>query len=377
MRILVRSTQSLTELFLAFPFFVRLRDLFPGAKIDVAAPVHLQAAQFSGLVDEVFTFSQMSLDGVSWWQKIRALHESAAQLSTSTYDLGFALPSTLSSAYWLWRVGAKRRVGWAGDGRAAFLTDSLRDEAKESRHRSAHYLRLLAPFEKKDGAISSESFWPSLAENPLDRSASGYRTSFDPNKVWRENQGGAQPWSLGLPLKPGGYVVVAPWAEYETQCWPALQVRELMRRVLDETSLDVVIVGEPRDISRSRDVLSGWSDRVYDAVSKGNLSSYAPLFGSAAWVLSMDSAWAHLAAGVSGFVQVIWGGADPARMRPIGPAKIQLAVQPTECWPCERTICIRQSGEQLACLRETSVDVVWGEIQRGVEYSRARASALL
>jgi ADP-heptose:LPS heptosyltransferase len=374
-RILVRAPHTTSEHFLAYPFFVVLRERFPTAKITVVCPAHLKGLQFMACVDEVLTLPWIKDEG-SKWQRFRALLKSAAEVGKDHYDLGFVLPSSLSAAVWMKRVGVRRRVGWAGEGRQFFLSQAVSSSLLDSRHRGDHYLKLLsAALRREESQVpEAESFWSALPENPLDPRVAGWRERFWADHEWPSR---SQKKHNSIPDVTVPFMIMAPWGESETTAWPILFYRDLLRRILDQTSYSVVVIGSAADIAQSRELLAGWdTSRVVDALARAPLNEYASLFERADLVISSDSPWAHLSALCSPATQLIWGGADPSRVRPLGPGRVQLAVQPVECWPCDRRVCLQSGSKKLSCLKEVSVDTVWEEIQRGLEYVVTRNASV-
>lgn len=107
---------------------------------------------------------------------------------------------------------------------------------------------------------------------------------------------------LGVPVSHGGVAPGRPVVLHTTsnepkRQWSQRHWRVLMERVLDETDLDVVLVGSTADVSRIDDLRDGLGDRVRAAAGRP-LGELPELLASAAAFVGNDSGPAHLAGSI-------------------------------------------------------------------------------
>lgn len=122
-RILVRAPNPLGDAVMATPLFRCLRRNWPRAEVTVVAtPPAAEAYRGLDTVDRIVVFRRGESRGlVGTWRAARPLRK-------ERFDLALVCPNSHSSALHAWLAGAKRRVGWAYNGRGFLLTDPLGPE---------------------------------------------------------------------------------------------------------------------------------------------------------------------------------------------------------------------------------------------------------
>jgi len=131
--IIVRTPNWLGDTVMALPMLAALRAAEPGARITLAGRwATLLAGQ--GVADVALPYPR----------PLAARRRLARALAAERADVAVLLPSSLESALAAWRWRAPRRVGYATDGRALFLTDALPLPAPRL-HQMNEYAALLAP----------------------------------------------------------------------------------------------------------------------------------------------------------------------------------------------------------------------------------------
>lgn len=334
MKILVRAPNWVGDTILAYPFFHALRQAFPQARIGSVCADRVQDLQFRDLVDEVHALPA----ACGPWARLSTLERTARSLKRSgPWDLGLSLPNSISSAWLLYRTGAKRRRGYRAEGRGLLLNEGISWDPSPERHRAQVYLDLL-PAEARPSQPATE-FWSSHA--------------FDPSRAW--------PDVTALEPPPEPYWVVAPGSHASSRRWPSDHFAALAKRVAAETGWRGVVVGSPAESPLARE-LCAQAPGLEDWTGKGPVGSLWKLLRGSKLTVSNDSGLAHMASVCGSRVQVVWGGGDPRRTRPLGPAAVRITSNPVECWPCERNICPLPSPRTLQCLRGISPDRIWASI---------------
>jgi heptosyltransferase-2 len=356
-KILVRSPNWIGDQILAYPFFYYLRQGFPKAHITVACSPWVRSIQFKKLVNEVIVLPP-TLDD-RWFSRLDAIEKGADILRPSgPWDLGISLPNSFSAAWLLFRSSVKVRRGYSVDGRGFLLSDRVRWDKKNVLHRSEAYVRLLPRSCWPRKPVSE--FWGILPENDLDPGIPGVLPYFDAEKEWPD----AEPVD---PLETP-YWILAPGSTAESRRWPAERFAAFARRVYQETGWTGVIIGGPAEIPIANRLSEDPSLHLIDWAAKGAVTSYWKVFRHAQFSICNDSGLAHVASLCGSPVQVVWGAGNPNRTEPIGPGKVQVILNPVECWPCEKNACSQRVEKKLQCLKGIEDEAVWKEIKSGIQF---------
>jgi len=352
--ILVRCPNWIGDQILAYPFFYYLRKAYPQAHIAAVCVAWVKDLQFKTLVDEVHVLSRPGVPGL--WAKIENIEEEAKALKASRkWDWAITLPNSLSSAWMVHRAGATRKRGYRVDGRGLLLNEALDWDPSPERHRAQAYVDLL-PQEVRPSRNVKE-FWGVPPANELDLGIPGELEVFDAIAEWA-------PTEVIEPLDEP-YWVLAPGATADSRRWPLEYFIHLARQVVEETGWRGVIVGGPGEAVIAARLCDDRSLRLRDLTAQGPVSGLWKIFTGAKFTVCNESGLAHMAALCGSFTQIVCGAADPRRTRPIGPGRVQVAINPVECWPCERNTCSQEDEKKLQCLRGIKPDLIWGEIKRG------------
>ena len=359
-RILVRAPNWIGDQILAYPFFYALRKAYPDAHIASACVPWVQDLQFSKQVDEVLVLEQPERRE-SRLDRLQAVERSAAKIrALGPWDWGISLPNSFSAAWFLKRSGAKRRRGYLGDARGWLLTEKLDWDPSPGRHRAQAYLELLPKeLQLKTSALE---FWgtPPPDEDPLSEPIPGVMEKFPTLQEW-----GTQDRMVTRPSGP--YWVLAPGATAESRRWPLDRFASLAEKIIQETGWKGVVVGGTQEVSQAMDLCEKVGPQLIDMTAQGPIPVLSQLLEGARFTVCNESGFAHVAALHGCFTQIICGAANPIRTRPLGPGRVQVMVNPVDCWPCERNTCSQPMGNQFICLRGIEVEQVWQEIRRGLK----------
>ncbi|MBI3535642.1 MAG: glycosyltransferase family 9 protein, partial [Deltaproteobacteria bacterium] len=341
--ILVRSPNWIGDQVLSFPFFYHLRKLYPKAYITAVCVDWVQDIQFKDLVDEVFVLPRPYKN--TWpgkfIEKFEILENASRQLkSIRNYDLAIILPGSFSAAWLVFRAGAKKRIGYGGDGRSFLLNDKRYHKKHEKIHRAQAFLNLL------EGLVNFK------AENTFP----GEFSFFDPIKSWRNV----------VPLEPPvkNFWVLAPGSQATSRMWPAEYFLKLSMLIYEQTHIKGAIVGGENEVSIAAWLLKNGNNCFLDFTGCGSVTSYWKLFQYATFTVSNDSGLAHMSSLCGSRVYIVWGGGNPIHTRPLGPGLIYINSRSVDCWPCERNICSKKGTEELQCLKGIHPESVFNEIKK-------------
>ena len=142
MKILVRATNWLGDAVMSLPALRALRQsLHDDSEITVLARPSV-ASLYEGerSIDRV-----IPLTGAAGPRDWKLKWQLGALLRREKFDLAILLPNSFESAAIVWLSGARRRVGYARDGRGALLTDAVAvpRPGEIPRHERYYYLELL------------------------------------------------------------------------------------------------------------------------------------------------------------------------------------------------------------------------------------------
>jgi ADP-heptose:LPS heptosyltransferase len=183
-------------------------------------------------------------------------------------------------------VDAKRKIAARGDTSNAFgqktRANCWYDELIESADVSVHEAIRNREFLARLCGIEMTDPWPSMpAPEPRGRCTE---------------------------LSRGSYVVIAPGAPHRRKAWPPERFAELARRLANQTSLCVVLVGSLSELSQVNEVERHCSVRVLNLAGKLSFSDLLLLLKDARLIVTNDTAAAHLGAAFRVSTVCIAGG---------------------------------------------------------------------
>lgn len=374
MKILVRAPNWIGDQVLAFPFFYYLRKQYPKAHITSVCLPWVRDLQFRTLVDEVIVLKKPAQPKLL--DKIKVLEEAAAAArARGPYDLGISLPDSLSSAWFLFRSGVRKRRGYAADGRGLLLNEAI-PISKIRMHRAQSYVNLLPPTDQPRFGV--QEFWGVAPENDLDEPIPGELKTFDAARFWpltqlrdearAKHEAADRFESVHVPQCD--YWVLAPGATADSRRWPLEYFLALSRQIARETRWPCVIVGGPQEAPLAARLCRESDVHFIDLTARGAVPALAEVFKHAKFTVSNESGLAHVASLCGSMVQIVCGAADPRRTQPLGPGKVQVAVNPIDCWPCEKNVCLNPPERKIQCLKGIHPETVWEEIARGIGIDR-------
>lgn len=330
---------------MAYPFFHRLREVFPNAHIAAFCVPWVEHIQFRNLVDDVITASVPTRRGLR--AKVGSL-EAASRLARSLgpWDIAISLPNSLTAAWQIFRSGAADRWGYGGDGRSWLLTRQVADDG-QTRHRSDTFMRILP-----------EPLWPTEPASEFWRAPRDRPRFFPLEEAWGE-------WPA-LPTPEEPFWILAPGSIAESRRWPLERFAELARRIFAERGLRGVVVGGDGDLPLGQTLCADPRLGLVDCVARGPVPVLRRLFARASFTVANDSGLAHVAALCGSPVQVIWGAGNPRHTCPLGPGRVRMISTPIRCWPCERNTCQRTDGPAYECLDAIAPEMVWQQMWGGL-----------
>lgn len=291
-RVLVRLPNWLGDALMARPLLFGLRAALPGASVRCVGPAGpMELLRGDGAVDEL----------LAWPPAGQARGALLARVRSWRADLALVLPPSFSSAWFAWRAGARRRVGYRGEARCPLLSRALPRPVRGDRHVAEEYLALAA----EAGVEQALRVPPSLA----------------------------------VPGAAGGrYALLGPGAIYgPAKRWPAERFAEV-GRALAARGLEVKVAGTAAEYEACAGVASRVGAGAENLAGATDLAQLAALAAGAAVAVCNDSGLAHLCAAVGTPTVAVFGSTSSAWTAPLG-ARVRVVQRAPVCSPCFRRDC--------------------------------------
>ncbi len=164
--------------------------------------------------------------------------------------------------------------------------------------------------------------------------------------------------SLPVYPLPGPYIVLAPSASFSNKRWPVERFMDLGKKILNETTLHVVVLAGPDDkFCEAFNEIE--SDHFHNLQGKTSLKESMSVLANAQGCIGNDSGMNHIAEAYGVPCVTLFGPTDPRfGFAPHG-SKSQYISKEMFCKPCSttgKTPCYR---DRLYCMEEISVNEVF------------------
>lgn len=320
-RILVRAPNWLGDAVMSLPVLTGLTRLFPAARLTVLA-VPQVAPLFAGQpgVADIIPYPA----GQDKWRTLLSLR--------GRFEMALALPNSLASALDLWLSRTPSRLGYAADGRSAFLTTALRGRAGlRGLHQVFYYLGLL------------EAFGP-----VRDFSPPHVRLSEEEMAEGRERLSGGDS-DFG-----GPWIGLAPGASYgPAKRWPGERFAAVGDLFQNEYQARLVLLGGPDDQEAAAEVERRGRGRCLNMAGATTLRQALAILAHLGVLITNDSGLMHAAAALGTPVVAIFGSTDAAATGPFS-RRVAVIHHHLPCSPCLKRTCSRG----YACLLDITVSEV-------------------
>jgi len=323
-RILIVAPSWVGDAILSEPLVAVLREPLGEPIVEVlappwCAPVYARMRGIGHIVENPLGHGELGLG------RRRAL---AREIRARAYTHAFILPNSFKSALIPWFAGIPRRIGYAGEGRRALLTETRRLDRTTSPRLVDRFVALAVPM----GRLIPTPPAPVLVPNAANAAAAMRALKLSTHR----------------PI-----AIFCPGAEYgPAKRWPAEHFIALARRLLEE-GYAVWLLGSPNDQAAALPIAAAIPG-VRDLTGRTDLGTAIDLLSLASVVVSNDSGLMHAAAAVGRPLVALFGSSSPDYTPPLSPlaqiAKIDIA-----CSPCFQREC---PLGHFKCMRELDVEVV-------------------
>lgn len=323
--ILVVGPSWVGDMVMAQALFMRLRQRYPQAEIDVLAPGW--SLPILARMPEVRAGIELPLGHGEFGFAVR--RRIGLGLRDKNYAQAIVLPGSWKSALVPFFARIPRRSGYRREFRYGLLND-LRTLDKAVLPTTVQQFLALG----EDGVLTQAPPVPP----PCLR--------IDPQRAVELRQ------QLGLdPEKPA--VALMPGAEYgPAKRWPAEYFAELSGR-LTAAGYQVWVLGSAKEKELGVSIARGRA-YIHDLSGRTQLADVVDLLGAATAAVSNDSGLMHVAAAVDTRLVAIYGSSSPKMTPPLS-RQAQVLYLGLSCSPCFQRTC---PLGHLNCLRQISVDQV-------------------
>jgi heptosyltransferase-2 len=262
-------------------------------------------------------------------------------LRRERFDLAVLFPNSLRSAFWAWASGAKRTLGYARSGRSLLLTDPIPAPSQATPHPVLdEMLQLVGQLGCRTLSRKME-----LATLPRDEQQLA--------DFWKRHP--AADASDYVTLNTGGAFGAA-------KDWPTEYFTELARRLAVELGRTVLIVCGPKERSTAQQIIADVAHpRVVSLAGEPlSIGLTKAAVRHASLLVTTDSGPRHFAAAFDVPCLTLFGPTHIAWSETFHPQAVHLQL-PVDCGPCQQRVCPLKHHR---CLRELTVDQVFGEIVR-------------
>ncbi|NOX53216.1 MAG: lipopolysaccharide heptosyltransferase II [Planctomycetes bacterium] len=276
----------------------------------------------------------------------------AWRLRREHFDLAILFPNSFRSGLLAWLTGAKRRVGFARDGRNWLLTDPVpAAPRREPRPVLDEYLRLAQAVGCTELSRTME-----LETTPEDEAILC--------RFWRQREPSLRSRRI-VCLNPGGAYGAA-------KHWPSESFGELARRIACELSRTVLVLCGPAEQATARRIV-----QLADHPHVISLADTPPSIGltKAAvrvceLLVTTDSGPRHFAPPFNVPVITLFGPTHIAWSETFYGRAVHMQ-QPVECGPCQKRVC--PEGHH-RCMRDLTVERVFEQVVAILAPGPARVS---
>ena len=304
MKILVRATNWIGDAVMSLPALRALRARYPDAQVTLLAKPWVAALyECERSVNRIVPLT-------SRWK-------SALALRSDRFDLGVLLPNSFESAAQVVLSGARRRVGYARDGRSFLLTDPIPipHSGEIPPHERFYYTELL----RRAGLIDALPDDPEILLDGISEARDRGERLFRAQAV-------------------GTAVIgVSPGAAFgNAKRWLPERFAEASAQLAARMDASVVVFGSAAEKALCDRVAAACGAR--SLAGQTTLREFIDMTSACAMFLTNDSGAMHIAAALGVPSVTIFGPTDETGTAPCG-THSRLVREAVECAPCKLREC--------------------------------------
>ncbi|MDD2273221.1 MAG: lipopolysaccharide heptosyltransferase II [Desulfuromonadaceae bacterium] len=312
-KILVLRYRFIGDTILTVPFLRNLRLAEPDAYIAwVVAPGTAAVVDGIPYVDELIFWDPVTIhadstgthktfgDKVTFIRELRARH----------FDKVYVLKRSFGSALIGYLTGARKRIGFATEGRSFLLTTAV--PYRHDQHEVQNFLDVL----RADGVPVVDDYLEAWLSNEERRFAEHY--------------------FHGAGVAPEELVIgIHPFAANPVRAWHLDNFIELARQLQERYAARILFFGGPRDTEALPEIRANLTQPPLEAVGTTSLRQSMALLSRCNLLVCNDSGIMHLAASMKVPLVALFGPQSPVKFGPWG-ENSHIVYSAFPCSPCKQ-----------------------------------------
>ncbi len=323
--IIVLESHLIGDVILAIPALQALRAKFRSSRITLVSGSWAKELLDSQNVVDEFVEVQFPWSTYDYsYSNLRNMMRVLCELRRHRWDLGIDMRGDFRNTAFLFLTGANRRVGYNFTGGEYLLTDVVQDDP-HLKHIVDYNLHVV---EELGCTIPTRE--PSLlvAENEIENARRALNLSGESDEA---------------------VIGIHPGASKPLRHWKAERFAELADMFLDNEKNHVLLFRGPGDEEVVKGILS-LMKRTPRVVSQP-LYHLPAIFKCCNIIIGLDSGAVHIAAAVDVPTVVLFGPADPERVKPISDKTSIIIQEGYWCRPCDQVNCMQPDNNCMDALQ--------------------------
>lgn len=306
MKIVVRGTNWVGDAVMQIPALRRLRNVFPKAKITLCTRKWANGIfQDADFIDDFLIIEEKE-----------NVFQQAKKWRKQKFDLAILFPNSFKTALVSKLGKAKKRFGYANEGRSFLLTNPIeKPDWKNEKHEIHYYLNLIAEVENEYFGKVSET------EPQFNLNVSESRKN-EARKILTKN---------GVDLSKKIIAFCPGSTNSRAKRWQSESYAKLNNLLQKEFDANIILIGDKSELDVSLEVVEKSNIKPIVLTGKTSLAEAASVLSVCDLLVSNDTGPAHISAAVGTKTIVIFGPTNPKTTYPIGAEIIRKEV---DCSPC-------------------------------------------
>jgi heptosyltransferase II len=330
-KIVVRGTNWVGDAVMQIPALREVRRLFPDAHITLCTREWARGIfQDADFIDDFLVVEPKE-----------SVFEQAKKWRKGKFDLAILFTNSFQTALTAKLGKAKKRFGYANEGRSFLLTKAIEKPAwKNEKHEIFYYLNLVSEVENHYFATASAQTPEfNLTVSDTRKTAAG--------KILSEH--GVDLTKTIIAFCPGS-------TNSRAKRWQSESYAKLNDLLQTDFGANIILIGDKSELDVSWEVVEKSNIKPIVLTGKTSLAEATAILSICDLLVSNDTGPAHISAALGTKTIVIFGPTNPKTTHPIGAEIIRKEV---ECSPCM----LRDCPIDHRCLTRISAEEVFTKVQ--------------
>lgn len=331
-KILIVRLSALGDVVIATPLIRALYESYENVSIDwLVQPEAAGLIQANPYLSRVIIWPKSEwlklFKKLNWIQLIRKIILFRNLLKNNKYSIVVDTQGLMKSGFLAWLSGAPDRIGLNSHEGSQWLMTRVVQGDKGGARIGSEYLSLAKALN-----LSHHLFEMHIATSKEDVSYT--QTVINEHRL------------------ESGYAIICPFTTRPQKHWFNDDWQSLFRRLNDECSLKVMVLGGPGDFDAALNLIND-SEQIVNLVGQTSLSQAAALIQRASLVVGVDTGLTHIGIAMSAPTIGLFGSTRP--YLDTGKDNAKVIYHPLDCSPCRRN---PTCDDRFDCMRGIKVDEV-------------------